>query len=113
LSNSPPGGFPQQQGTSSILASRAAGKEALAKAAALGVDIAPGIFGPMGLPQEAWDDMAVMPGDAGLNQHLYQTGRRDARVWAQLTGLSAAAAARRAGRARGSMAVERAYDTTP
>jgi hypothetical protein len=108
--SSPAGGFPQDQQPLSP-ASRAAGGAALARAAVIGVDIAPGIFSATGMSQAEWNDLTILPGDTALNRHLFAVGQRDARAWAELTGLAAAAANRRAGRARGSMAVERGRDT--
>jgi hypothetical protein len=76
--------------------SQSVGPEALAQAAALGVDIAPGLFGhPTGMSQDTWDELLVMPGDAELHRYLYELGQQDTRRWAQLTGLAAAAAARK------------------
>jgi hypothetical protein len=64
-------------------------------AAAMGVDIAPGLYSPTGMSAEAWEEIIVLPGDEALNQYLWGLGRRDAQIWAQATGLEAAAAAKR------------------
>jgi hypothetical protein len=72
--------------------------QALKKAASLGVDIAPGIYSPTGVPPEVWEELIVLPGDEAANRYLWHLGRRDALIWARATGLEAAAAAKKAGR---------------
>lgn len=71
-------------------------EEALKRAAALGVDIAPGIYSPLGIPDATWEELLVLPGDEALNKYLWQLGRRDAQIFARITGLEAAAAAKKA-----------------
>lgn len=71
--------------------------EAMRKAKDLGVDIAPGIFSPISMSDETWEELIVLPGDDAINRYLWSLGQRDARIWAKATGLEAAAAAQRAG----------------
>lgn len=69
---------------------------AFEEATAANVDIAPGIFSNTGMDSQSWMDLIVLPGDDGINRHLYRLGLQDGRAWADATGLSAAAAAKRA-----------------
>jgi hypothetical protein len=94
LANAPAGGFARVASVGGGGDSSSSSK-ALAKAAELGVDIAPGLFHDTGLSTLEWDRLLVMPGDDATNQHLYELGSADARAWAHATGLAAAAAARR------------------
>lgn len=70
--------------------------QAMQQAAAIGVDIAPGIYSPTGIAPEMWEELLVLPGDVALNKYLWNLGRRDAQTWARATGLEAAAAAKKA-----------------
>jgi hypothetical protein len=88
------GGLRPQQAAASVNITAA-----LQKAASLGVDIAPGIFTPTGMSTRDWEELLVLPGDEALNKYLWHLGRRDAQIWARATGLEAAAAARKAGKA--------------
>jgi hypothetical protein len=69
--------------------------QAMQTAARMGVDIAPGIYSPTGIPPETWEELIVLPGDAAVNKHLWELGRKDALIWARATGLEAAAATKR------------------
>eukprot|EP00877_Chromochloris_zofingiensis_P005242 jgi/Chrzof1/14719/Cz09g13100.t1 len=61
-------------------------------AAAEDVGIAPNVYNPFLYKRYQWTEMSFMPGDKDSLQALYVLGQKDARKWAEMTGVAAWAA---------------------